>query len=312
MCSRSPENDLTLDGVLLVDKEEGESSFSTVRKVKRILGVKKAGHAGTLDPFATGLLVVLLGEATKLSSFLMAGRKRYVATLRLGSETDTLDRTGRVVRTRPVPILAPEEVREKMSLFLGETTQVPPAFSAVKHKGRRAYELARKGIFPALKKRTVIIHRLDMLSLGLPGLTLLVECSGGTYIRSLAADLGEALGTGAHLTSLRRIASGALSVDEAVSMAGLVGESAGAVLKKKMISLNESLEDVREYPLSGEAARKIRNGNQIGLDELGDRRTLCEGWLRLVKGQELVAMAEVRKSSAVVDKRVRILRVFTR
>ena len=296
--------------MLPMDKEEGESSFSVVRRVRRILGVKKTGHAGTLDPFATGLLVILLGQGTKLSPFLMEGRKRYLAAMRLGSETDTLDLTGQVVRTRPVPSLALEEVRERTRLFMGEVEQAPPSFSAVKHKGRRAYELARQGVFIALKKRTVTIHRLDVLSLDLPDLTLLVECSGGTYIRSLAADLGEALGAGAHLRALRRLASGALTVDEAVCMRDPAGESAGALLKGKIISLKDSLPEVREHPVDEGEARRIRKGYQPGLDELTEHGTLPTGWFKLVKGPELVAMAEVTESPGGEEKQVRILRVF--
>jgi tRNA pseudouridine55 synthase len=240
----------------------------------------------------------------------MAGRKRYLATLRLGSETDTLDLTGKVVRTRPVPALGPEEVREKTRLFLGKVEQVPPSFSAVKHEGRRAYEFARQGVFMALKKRTVTIHRLDVLSLALPDLTVLVECSGGTYVRSLASDLGEALGAGAHLRALRRLGSGALTVDEAVPMGDLLRENAGAVLKRKIISPKDSLPDVREHPVDEEGARRIRSGYQPALDKLAEHGTLCEGWLKLVKGQELVAMAEVTESPGGGGKQVRILRVF--
>jgi tRNA pseudouridine55 synthase len=310
MTLQSRKNDAAVDGVLPVDKQEGESSFAVVRQVRRILGVKKTGHAGTLDPFATGLLVILLGQGTKLSPFLMAGRKRYLATLRLGSETDTLDLTGQVVRTRPVPALGPEEVREKARLFLGEVEQTPPSFSAVKHKGRRAYEFARQGVFIALKKRTVTIHRLDVLSLALPDLTVLVECSGGTYVRSLAADLGEALGAGAHLRALRRLASGALTADEAVPMGELLREGAGAALKGKIISLKDSLPDVREHLVDEEEARRIRNGFQPVLDKSAEHGTLSEGWLKLVKGPELVAMAEVKESPGRGVKQVRILRVF--
>jgi tRNA pseudouridine55 synthase len=299
-----------MDGVLLVDKEEGESSFNAVRRVRRILGVKKVGHAGTLDPFATGLLVILLGQGTKLSPFLMTGRKRYVATLRLGIETDTLDLTGQVVRTRPVPVLGPEEVLEKTRLFLGDVEQVPPSFSAVKHEGRRAYELARQGIFLALKKRTVTIHCLDVLSMDLPDLTVGVECSGGTYIRSLAADLGEALGAGAHLRALRRLASGALTVDEAVSTGHLLRECAGEVLKRKIIPLKDSLPEVKEHPVDEQAARRIRNGYQPSFDELAEHRSLSAGRLKLVIGPKLVAMAEVTGSLGRGENQLRILRVF--
>ena len=310
MTPQAPKNEAPLDGVLAVDKEAGESSFSVVRKARKALGVKKAGHAGTLDPFATGLLVILLGQGTKLSSFLMAGRKRYLAVLRLGCETDTLDLTGRVMRTRPVSDLDPEEVNEKARLFLGEVEQAPPAFSAVKHQGRRAYELARQGVFVPLKKRTVTIHRLEVLSLDLPELTLVVECSGGTYIRTLGADLGEALGAGAHLRALRRLASGGLHVDEAVPTEALAREGAGAFVKEKIIPLKDALPEVREVSVNEDGARRIRNGCQPGLDELADQGPLCEGWLKLVKGPELVAMAEVTDSPEGGMKKVGILRVF--
>lgn len=306
MTPQARKNETSLNGVLPVDKEAGESSFGAVRRVRKTLGVKKAGHAGTLDPFATGLLVILLGQGTKLAPFLMAGRKRYLATLRLGCETDTLDLTGRVVRTRSVPALDRQEVVRKARLFLGDVEQAPPAFSAVKHQGRRAYELARQGVFIALKKRTVKIHRLEVLSLDLPELTLLVECSGGTYIRSLAADLGEALGAGAHLRALRRLASGALSVDEAVPMGALAREGA----REKIISLKAALPEVREVSVNEEWARRLRDGRQSGLDALVEGGALCEGWVKLVKGPELVAMAEVRADRGGEGKKIRILRVF--
>jgi tRNA pseudouridine55 synthase len=299
-----------VDGVLPVDKQGGESSFSVVRKVRTLLGAKKAGHAGTLDLFATGLLVILVGQGTKLSPFLMAGTKRYLAVLELGTETDTLDLTGRVVRMRPVPELGVEEVREKARLFLGNVEQVPPAFSAVKHEGQRAYRLARQGVVMALKKRTVTIRRLEVLSMDLPEVTVLVECSGGTYIRSLAADLGEALGTGAHVKALRRLASGALTADQALPMADLSGQRAKKVVLEKIISLKDALPEVREYSVNEEDARRIRNGCQPGPDESADHAPLASGWLKLVKGPELVAMAEVTESAGHGGKQVRILRVF--
>ena len=310
MAPQSLKSESIVDGVLPVDKEEGETSFGAVRRVRQILGARKAGHAGTLDPFATGLLLILLGQGTKLSPFLMSGRKRYVAALRLGVETDTLDLTGRVVRTRPVPVLDPEEVREKARLFLGDVEQAPPSFSAVKHEGRRAYALARQGVFVALKKRTVTIHRLEVLSIEVPDLTLLVECSGGTYIRSLAADLGEALGAGAHLRALRRLASGALSVDEAVSMTHLHREGAGAELQGRIISLKDSLPEIRELPVDDKGAGRIRNGYQPRLDELAANGSLGAGPLKLVTGPELVAMAEVIECRDGARKELRILRVF--
>ena len=296
--------------MLLVDKEAGESSFGCVRKVRRILGVRKAGHAGTLDPFATGLLVVLLGQGTKLSPFLMTGRKRYRATLRLGSETDTLDLTGKVVRERPVGSLHPEEIREKAGAFLGVLDQVPPSFSAVKHEGRRAYDLARRGIRVELKERKITIYQLDVLSVDLPDVTLDVECSGGTYVRSLAADLGEALGTGAHLRALRRLASGSFSLEQAVSVGDPARDGADTELRKRVIPLKEALPDLREQDLDEETSRGVRNGYQPKLRELAATVGPGEGPVRLVRGPELVALAEVVEDPEGPEKRLRLLRVF--
>lgn len=309
MTLRAPKKD-DLAGLLLVDKGEGESSFESARRVRRILGVRKAGHAGTLDPFATGLLVVLLGQGTKLSSFLMAGRKRYRATVRLGTETDTLDLTGNVVRERPVRALSLEEVREKASLFLGEITQVPPSFSAVKHRGRRAYELARRGIRVTLKARKVRVYRLDVLSLDLPDVTLDLECSSGTYVRSLGADLGEALGTGAHVRALRRLASGSFTLDQAVRMEDVGQDGADAELRRRIIPLRDALPEVREQAVDEETARRIRNGYQPQLREVAATASAGEGLVRLVGGPELVAVAEVVEDRGGEGPRLRILRVF--
>jgi tRNA pseudouridine55 synthase len=297
-----------MQGVLLVDKEEGESSFGAVKKVKGILGVKKAGHAGSLDPFATGLLVVLLGQGTKLSRFLMAGRKRYLATLRLGSETDTLDLTGKIVRERPVKDFSLLEVREKAGAFLGDVEQIPPSFSAVKYKGTRAYKLARRGIRVELKKRTVSVHQLEILCLNLPEVTLVVECSGGTYVRSLAADLGEALGTGAHLRSLRRLSSGPFTLEEAVRIGDLPCDD--AALRSRIIPLSDALPDVREQAVDEETARRIRSGCRPGLEALTATACPGEGPVKLVKGSDLVALAEFVKGRGETGKQVRLLRVF--
>ena len=310
MSLRAAKND-DIAGLLLVDKEEDESSFGSVRRVRRILGVRKAGHAGTLDPFATGLLVVLLGQGTKLSPFLMAGRKRYRATLMLGSETDTLDLTGNVVRERPLRSLGLEEVREKAAAFLGDLEQVPPSFSAVKHKGKRAYELARRGIRVELKARKVTIYRLDVLSLDLPELTLDVACSAGTYIRSIAAELGEALGTGAHLKALRRLASGPFSLEQAVRVGDLTREGADAELRRRVIPLKDALPEVREQALDEETARRVRNGYRPKLKELGETMGPGEGLVRLVRGPDLVALAEIVEGPGGLEKQLRLLRVFS-
>ncbi|MBN1626866.1 MAG: tRNA pseudouridine(55) synthase TruB, partial [Deltaproteobacteria bacterium] len=158
------------DGIILIDKNEGETSFDVVKMAKRVFKTK-AGHAGTLDPFATGLLIILLGQGTKLSSYLMAGKKKYLATMTLGIETDTLDRTGRVLVEMPVPDMPREEVARIVREFTGDIEQRPPAYSAVNYKGQRAYKLARKGIEVDLGKRKVVIHSIEVVSVSLPDIT---------------------------------------------------------------------------------------------------------------------------------------------
>ena len=204
-------------GVFLVDKPEGPTSFRIVQQVRRALGIKKVGHAGTLDPFATGLLIICAGRpATRLISGLMAGEKEYEAVLRLGVETATQDPEGQVIAERPVGTLDRAAVEECLRRFTGEQWQTPPAYSALKHKGKPLYHYARKGIAVAREPRRIFISALTCLALERHTLALRVACSKGTYIRTLAADIGRALGCGAHLTSLRRLRSGPFSVKDAL------------------------------------------------------------------------------------------------
>jgi tRNA pseudouridine55 synthase len=293
------------DGVLIVDKEEGETSFSAVRKVKKLLKVGKVGHAGTLDPFATGLLLVLVGQGTKLSPYLMAGDKTYLGTLTLGTETDTLDRTGRVTAVKPVPKLDPELIREKARAFVGETEQTPPAFSALKVQGKRAYSLARKGLPVSLEKRRVRIMELAVLSLDLPDVTFRVVCSSGTYVRTLAADLGKELGVGAHLKALRRTAIGPYGVEDALR-SGDMGASAEAV-KKRIIPLRHALPHFTEVEVDERTAFQVRKGYQPGWEELGKKAPFPQEEVKLVSGTDLVALVrfEPREKG-----QLRVSRVF--
>jgi len=276
------------DGVLLVDKEEGETSFDVVRKAKKLLQVRKVGHAGTLDPFATGLLLVLIGQGTKLSPYLMAGDKTYLGTLSLGTETDTLDRTGRVTSVKPVPDLDPERVREKVKTFVGETEQTPPSFSALKVQGQRAYTLARKGLPVALEKRRVRIMEWTVLSVDLPEVTFRVVCSSGTYVRTLAADLGTALGVGAHLKALRRTAIGPHRVEDAVGSGAMGAEP--ATLKGRIIPLRQALPHVTEVEVDGTTALHVRRGYRPAWEELGKKAPFPQEDVKLVNGGDLVAL----------------------
>ena len=299
------------DGIILIDKEEGKTSFDVVKGVRRLLKVKKVGHAGTLDPFATGLLIILLGQGTKLSNYLMAGDKAYQATMRLGIETDTQDLTGRVVSKGLVPEFEPESIRKVARRFVGEIEQIPPIFSAVNYRGRRAYELARQGIKVDLKKRTVIVHSLAITSIDLPDVTMTVTCSRGTYVRSLAADLGKELGPGAHLKCLRRLGSGPFRVEDALSLEKLAHLSQNRLVQQIRIPLDKALPDMKEARVDARMAQRIRNGHQPGCDEvgMGDLPRSFEGYMKLVEGEGLVAIAKVHP---LVENKasLKIMRVF--
>ena len=293
------------DGILLIDKNEGETSFDVVKRLRKALGLKKVGHAGTLDPFATGLLIALLGQGTKLSSHLMAGDKRYLASIRLGTETDTLDPTGHVVRTKPVPNLKPEDIEKKMLTFVGEIQQTVPAFSAVNIKGKRAYRWAREGIKLDLPKKAVMIRSVETISIEMPVVTIEVVCSRGTYIRSLAADIGNQLGTVAHLSSLRRLSSGPFHVNDSINSKEISIVGSANIIKDNLISLKDSLPDMKEFHVDIKTAEKIRNGCRSRWNEVEG-----EGFIKLVNEESLVAIVEVNRLSGDDTDRLRSIRIF--
>ena len=259
------------DGILLVDKAEGETSHGVVKKLRFAFrqGKRfKVGHAGTLDPFATGLLVVLLGQGTKLSRFIMAGEKEYLATLELGVETDTLDPTGTVTAIRDVPELSLGRIHEAAGRYEGRIRQTPPAYSAVKHQGLRAYTLARKGIPVNLKERTVTVYSICVVSVDLPHITMRIRCGSGTYIRSLAADLAGDLGTVGRLKTLRRLKSGPFDVKDAISSEVISPEALVSILEKG-IPLRKAMPSMGEIDIHMMLAEKVRQGYQPCWDELG-------------------------------------------
>lgn len=298
---------MTFDGVLIVDKDEGETSFSVVRKVKKLLGLSKVGHAGTLDPFATGLLLVLVGQGTKLAPYLMAGDKTYLGTLTLGTETDTMDRTGRVTDVKPVPKLDAELVREAAKAFVGETEQTPPAFSALKVQGKRAYSLARKGLPVTLEKRRVIVREWTVLSLDLPDVAFRVVCSSGTYVRSLAADLGKSLGVGAHLKALRRTAAGPYRVEDALRSADMGTGLSAETVKQKIVPLRQALPHFPEVEVDERTALQVRRGVQPAWEELGKRAPFPREEVKLVRGSDLVALVRFEPGA---KGQLRVSRVF--
>lgn len=308
----------TADGILLIDKDAGETSFDVVRKVKSALvrgGTQKVGHAGTLDPFATGLLIILLGQGTKLSPFLMESSKLYLATIRLGIETDTLDPTGRVISVRPVPKLSRKKIEREATQFVGQIEQIPPMYSAVRHQGVRAYRLARKGLNPQLKKRKVMVHSLEILSVDLPRVTFKLKCSSGTYVRSIASELGRKLGTGGHLRSLRRLSSGPFEVKDALPSGEITGRSPHSILGGNIIPLRAALPDMAEIKIDAGLAKRVRQGYQPCWEEVAggvpEHDYDGEGFVKLVADDELVAILKLRGKKRGGPGVVRIKRVFS-
>ncbi len=300
-----------VDGILLVDKAEGEISFDVIRRIRQVLPGQKIGHAGTLDPLATGLLIILLGQGTKLSQWIMSNKKVYEGMLRLGIETDTLDSTGKITAENPVPALTSDDLEKACRMLLGEIEQRPPRYSAVKVKGQRAYRLARKGASFDLPKRRVFVESLEVLSADFPFVTLRVRCSAGTYVRSLFADLGKSLGTGAHLTALRRKASGPFLVENALASGTLAGDCDPAVLEREVIPLHKALPGMAEVKVDGSLAQRIRQGYQPAWNELQDGFSMengVSGYVKITSKNELIAVASVyeEKTQGIKSKLVMV------
>jgi tRNA pseudouridine55 synthase len=283
----------TTDGIILVDKESGPSSFRIVEKIKGLIKAKKAGHAGTLDPFATGVLIVLLNQGTKLSPFLMSHDKAYRASLKLGIETDTQDLTGRVIDKKDIGSLTYEMIKRRTTQFIGTIKQVPPSYSAVHYNGKRAYELARNGIAIDLQPKDVRIDYINILSVDLPYVTFEVGCSTGTYIRALAADLGRSLGIGAHLTSLRRIKSGPFHVDDALTLMQIDHHLSNNTIGEMILPLRSALNGMMEVEIPDNLAKKIRKGYQPNWEELSREHISSfnsSDYLKAITDEELVAI----------------------
>ncbi len=236
------------EGVLNVDKPEGITSHDVVYRVRRLSGVKRVGHAGTLDPLATGVLIVCLGRATRMVEYLMGQPKTYETRIRLGQTTNTYDAEGEVTQERPIPPLSHDTLETFLTPFRGSIQQHPPAYSAIKQAGKPLYKLARQGLAVETKPRPVTIYALDLLEITLPFIHLRVVCAAGTYIRSLAHDLGQAIGCGGHVAALRRTAVGNFTAAQATSLDVLTPTNLSqylqpcdsAVLHLPLLSLGEA------------------------------------------------------------------------
>lgn len=253
---------MTEAGVLVVDKTAGVTSFDAVALARRRLGLKRVGHAGTLDPDATGVLPLLLGEATKLMAYLTEQDKEYVATLRLGLTTDTGDLAGRVLAEAPVPVVDRAAVEEACRPFVGRITQVPPMYSAVHHAGRRLYELARQGVEVVREPREVVIRAIEVQEVALPQVRLRVTCGKGTYLRTLATDLGAALGGGAAVERLVRTRVGPFGLADAMPWQTL-GEEPPATVWARVLPPESALVDWPAVRLAVRAVDRFEHGQPV-------------------------------------------------
>lgn len=267
-----------------------------VARVRKLLNVKKAGHGGTLDPLATGVLPVYLNEGTKLIPFNLEGTKEYVATMRLGQETDTLDADGKVIAENPVLPFTRREVEKVLERFQGLIPQIPPVFSAIKKDGIPMYRRARSGEKPSLMARKTTIHGLSLRELSLPFVTLEVSCSRGTYIRSLCADIGRALGCGAHLVELSRTRSGKFTIQQALSLEDLSRLVEQERVQERIIPLKEGVDLSAEMRVEKGTAERVRQGQSLRLSELQE-----SDWRRMKKGQRVGLVHEADKLLAIAE-----------
>lgn len=289
-----------VSGFLVIDKPAGLSSHDVVNRVRRILGTKKVGHTGTLDPFATGVLPIATGEATKAIQFLDEGVKSYLATIKLGTVTDTLDITGRLLEEHDTGSITKELLLEKIRLLTGNIHQIPPMYSAIKQGGQPLYKLARKGIEVERPPRPVTIHQFDLLSHTPPTLQVQVVCSRGTYIRTLAADLGMALGCGACLTELRRTSSGPFNLVNALTTEQLEHAAKSSQLQQLLIPVNQAVQHIPQCELSDQ--ERVLLGN--GVIPAGLTVKAATGLIRFCHQQSLIAVAGVDNSGKMQLKRV--------
>ena len=287
-----------MNGVLVIDKPSGPTSFDVVRRVRSVLQVRKVGHTGTLDPLATGVLPVCVGDATRIAGFISERDKSYEAVVRLGEQTDTLDAAGTVVATSAVPPMDVARLEAALARFRGTFQQIPPMYSAVKIGGRRLYELARAGEEVERAPRQVTVHELSLRDFSSNELRVSLRCSKGFFVRSLAHELGKVLGCGAHLRALRRTQSGPFVLAQALPLDRL--ESAGAAeVKERLVSLDQALADLPAVSVS--ASERVRVSHGVPLEVRAPA-----GRVRVLGPDgELLAVAEVAATG-----RLKYLRVL--
>ena len=251
------------NGILIVEKPQDITSARVISRIKKISGINKIGHTGTLDPMATGVMICTINRATRLSRFFLTSPKKYAAVLKLGVETDTLDATGSIVATHQIDTVSEDAVIEACKQFEGEINQIPPAYSALKHNGVPLYKYARNGT-PVIKPpRKVFISYIKIIDINLPEIRFETKCSSGTYIRSLCADIGNTLGCGGHLKELKRTACGGFDMTEAIPLSEIESHQSLDSFKDRVVSMSDALWEMMPYVADNGLMEKIKDGKII-------------------------------------------------
>ena len=288
-----------IHGILLLDKRQGVSSNRVLQEVRRLFDANKAGHTGSLDPLATGLLPVCFGEATKVSSYLLDTDKRYRADVKLGVTTDSGDAEAVIPEKKPVPDFDDQEIEACLNRFVGEIDQVPPMYSALKHEGQRLYKLAREGRIVERKPRRITIFELSLLSCKNDVMTIDVNCSKGTYIRTLAEDIGLSLGCGGTITALRRLEVGKLTIDNAWTLEKLQDIDNDARLLECLIPVDHVLSSWPAINLKEDQKCFIRQGQQVELPD-----TKVRGIVRMYSDKAFLGIGEILSNGKLAPKRL--------
>lgn len=287
------------NGVIIVDKPADITSARVVARVKALLNAGKAGHTGTLDPFATGVLVCCINDATKLAGFLVHGNKKYEGVLQLGVETDTQDFTGNIISTCDKIEFSDKQLHMAFNKFKGDVKQLPPVYSALKHKGVPLYKLARKGKPVQKPARQIFISNINILETDLPAIRFEVSCSAGTYIRTLCSDIGKVLGCGGHLKELRRIESSGFTIKESLTLTELERLALSSRLSDHIISMADALQNMPEHIADKALTDKIIHGNTITmLDGIGKHAENKDVFIKILDtNKNLIAVLNFKKDS---------------
>lgn len=290
-------------GILLLDKRLGVSSNRALQEVRHLFNANKAGHTGSLDPLATGLLPLCFGEATKVSALMLDDNKRYQVVIQLGVMTDTGDAEGVVIETKPVPDLSVDEIQACLKTFAGEIEQIPPMHSALKYNGKKLYELAREGKTVERKARRIFIFDLKILDFFQDRLTLDVFCSKGTYIRSLAEDIGHTLGCGGTVNALRRLEAGQFGIEDAKTIEQLTAMNEQDLFQC-LINVDKPLETLPEVQLSADQAVLVKYGQSINLPTFPDSSLTMQGTVRMYHAAVFLGLGEMLMDGKLAPKKL--------